>query len=489
MAKRCIGLDISSSSLRAVQVARQGEELHVERVFSKPMRRSTDSPVQMIQSLLAEHQFDKRAPAAVSMPHEQVFFTQLTTHLADIEQVRQVIRASLEDDLPIPFEQIAADACGHRQLTDKDHCFMVAATRKAARHERLQSLSDAGIRCVLIDAAVFAVHEAVLRNHPEIKTGRALIVYVDESHLLLAVTEDGAVLLTRNLPLGPAAKGRHQADSRSDLLLREIAITWHVAFLEKIPSQTNVFISTASEESELTAGLTEQFNCRTVAVYSFVNAKCAAEVSANAGLSLAEGLALRGLADTEDSSVFNLLRQETDNKDKPAQTGKQILVFALLAAAIAATFLTGLFRRLSYLDKMHNQIKDEIRTVFRQVLPEEKNIVSAPAQLDEHLQELRSEYHSLKLVSTVGAGPLELLHTITARTTADLSINVNGITITDDTVRLMGNCDSYQTLHQWRKRLQAATQFSQVSIADTSSNSSDHTVDFRLDIHLAREQE
>ncbi|GAH96597.1 unnamed protein product, partial [marine sediment metagenome] len=72
MVKRCIGIDIGSSYLRAVQIVRTGDELCIEKVFSAQTRRSKDSPPEILKRLSSKYGFDLRADIAISMPHDAV---------------------------------------------------------------------------------------------------------------------------------------------------------------------------------------------------------------------------------------------------------------------------------------------------------------------------------------------------------------------------------------------------------------------------------
>ena len=88
MVKRCIGIDIGSSCLRAVQVSRAGKGFHIEKVFSLQTRRGSDSAPEILRSLTSKYGFDRRADVAVSMPSDAVFFRNLETDFAGLEHIR-----------------------------------------------------------------------------------------------------------------------------------------------------------------------------------------------------------------------------------------------------------------------------------------------------------------------------------------------------------------------------------------------------------------
>ena len=90
MAKRCIGIEIGHSYLRAVQISRTGESFHIEKVFNTKTRRSKDSPPEILRQLTKEHGLDRRANIAVSMPDDAVFFKTIKTDSAGIERIRSL---------------------------------------------------------------------------------------------------------------------------------------------------------------------------------------------------------------------------------------------------------------------------------------------------------------------------------------------------------------------------------------------------------------
>ena len=64
---RSIGIDMGSSYVCAVQVARTQEHFEVEKVFCAKTRRSTDSRPQILRSLTEQQGFYNLADVAVSV--------------------------------------------------------------------------------------------------------------------------------------------------------------------------------------------------------------------------------------------------------------------------------------------------------------------------------------------------------------------------------------------------------------------------------------
>ncbi|MHC4572952.1 MAG: pilus assembly protein PilM [Planctomycetota bacterium] len=202
MIRRCIGIDIGSSYLHAVQVSRVGDRFCVERVFSTQTQRSTDSHPDILKSLIKRHGFDRRADVAIAVPHDAIFFANLKTDIGGLEGIRGGCLPALEHSFPVQTDRIVHQACSCRQLSENEYSVLVAAVPKASLRERLNVLTAAKMRASLAEAPVFAAYAAVVVNHPEINDGgKALIAHISESRLVLAVVEKNSVLMVRNIPL------------------------------------------------------------------------------------------------------------------------------------------------------------------------------------------------------------------------------------------------------------------------------------------------
>ena len=58
--KRAIGIEIGSSHLCAVQIMRIGKAFCIEKVFKTQLRRSTDSPSDILKAKMSEYGFSRR---------------------------------------------------------------------------------------------------------------------------------------------------------------------------------------------------------------------------------------------------------------------------------------------------------------------------------------------------------------------------------------------------------------------------------------------
>ena len=495
MVKRCIGIDIGSSSLRAVQVSRTGEHLHIEKVFSIQTRRGSDSPPEILRSLTSKYGFDRRADVAISMPNDAVFYRNLETDFAGLEQIRGLSKPDpkremkhlqtpsvLEHNFPIEPDEIVAQVCSYRQPSDDKYSVLVAAVKRASLHERMNILAEAKMHPNLVEAAIFAVYSAIAVNHPEIMTGQAIIAYIDESYLALAVTENNSILIVRNIPIVSCSDNNADLaqEQIAEVLSREVEITWQKVFGRAIQEDTKIYlVSRGNVSNDLEATIAESLPCPTTIVDSYARVECSAQGDGDAEISLAKGLALRVLVPDRTAGI-NFREADTANVKPTLDLKKEFITCAILLAAIAVVSLLGLFVRLSYLERKYSHIKNEITEVFQAALPEEKNIVSPLAQLEQELQSLRKDYRLFAPFSPSDLRPLEVLRSITMSTPSQGNVKIDDLLITPESVRLNGTCDSFESVYQWQRLLQEIPGFALVDVQDVQKEPKSGAVHFTI---------
>jgi Tfp pilus assembly PilM family ATPase/Tfp pilus assembly protein PilN len=480
MIRRCIGIDISPSYLRAVQVSRTGEQFHIEKVFTAPIRRSMDSPSEILRSLTGRFGFDRRADAAISMPNDTVFFKNLETDSAGLEQIQAGNFSVLEHDFPIQPDQIIAQVCSYRPATSlrkqqegpagEKWSVLVASAARTSLHETLKILSDAKMHPRLVETPVFAIYAAVVANHPEIMTGQAVIAYIDECHLVLAVTADGNILIVRNIPIVAGAdSGNSSLQERlAALLSREVQVSWQRVFGTDLGQEIKIYLVAADDSEYLQSLIEENLHCQTTVVDPYARVKTPADCKADFPICVAEGLALRVLAPERNKGLNFLQAGSADMKPK-LNLRKELITCAALVGAIAVFWLLGFFVRLSILEANYARIKNQIRDVFQTTLPQEKNIVNPLVQLEQKLESFRKDYQLFASFYPTALGPLEVLRSVTVNTPSQANLKVDDLLIGADAVGIKGTCDSFESVYEWQRLLRQIPGFKLVDVQNVQS--------------------
>ncbi|MHC4159684.1 MAG: pilus assembly protein PilM [Planctomycetota bacterium] len=482
MAKRCIGIDIGSTYLRAVQVSRTNGKFSVEKVFSTQTRRSTDYPPDILASLTSRHGFDHRANIAVAMPHNSVFFRDLHVDSAGLQQIRTCKAPQLQNCFPIPQDKIIAQASSQHQLPDDRFSVLVAAVNRDSLNDRLTTLSEAKLQPGLVDAPILAIRSAIAVNHPESSNAKAVIVYIDNSYLTFAVTEDSDILFVRNIPIisGSDSDIYSLTEQVAKVLSRELQLTWQKVFNSRLEPDTCIYLAAGVNlPKSLLTILKEDMHCRITIVNPYAVVERRPDSNATAEISLAQGLALHALAPAQASGV-NFLQADTAGAKKPLNLKKEFVIFAILATAIAAVSLAGLFVRLARLENRYSQIKSEITHLFRSTLPDEKNIVSPLTQLQQKLKSLQTDYRLFARYNPARLAPLEVLHSITKSIPPQGDIEIDDLLITDESIRLNGTCNSFETVYRWQRLLRNVTAFKLVDVQDVRKQPKSGKVRFTI---------
>jgi hypothetical protein len=524
MVKRCIGIDIGPVYVRAVQIVGASGGFRIEKAFSTQTRRASDSLSEILRGLFAKFGFDRRAAVAVSMPQDGVFFRILQTDAAGLDSFpRQAARSprqgpwglrggssALENSFPIPPEQIVAHVCSYHPSSPRDlgsdgkYSVLTAAVSRESLNERLEVLAGAKIHPQLVDAPIFAAYSTVAINHPEIKSGRAVIVDVDESCLTLAVTSDNDVLIVRNIPIAlacgedpagwaqPSLAGDGQRhvdsirDTLAEIIAREARITWHRVFGTAIEPNTGVFLITADADPVYLKSLVEQaLDCCVTVVDAYAAVEAAPDQKTAPSTCVAEGLALRLIAPDQTKGI-NFLDVDSKDEKAPINVKRELLSHAALAAAIVVFLLVGLFVQLRRLEAAYADVKGRIQETFRAACPEEQNIVSPFAQLEQKLESFRKDCRLFDSFYPSGMRPLEILRTITANAPGK-PLDVDDLLIAGDSVRIMGACDSFESVYEWQRLLQRVPGFGPVDV-DAQKRPQTGVVQFTMLIPLAMQE-
>jgi type II secretory pathway component PulL len=486
MVKRCIGIDIGSSYLRAVQIARTAEQFCVEKIFGAKTRRSKDSPQEILRHLPGEHGFDHRADVAIAMPNDAVFYRNLETDIASLEQIRQAPKSALEHNIPIEPDEIVAQVCPQRRLLNEKCSVLTAAVSRTSLRERLNILAAAKMHPNLVETVIFAIHSTVVVNHPEVVTGRAIIAYIDDSYLALAVTEDNNIVIVRNIPIAS------QSDNNTDLnpekvaqiLNQEAEVTWLKAFGEEPGKDMLIYLATAGDISpDIEKAIAENARFEIVIVEPYAMVKHSFEKNGDAGIAVAEGLALRALAPEKTVGV-NFLEADNAGTKPTLNLKKELIMCAALAAAIVVVSFAGLFVQLFRLESKYKNIKNETEEVFRRTLPEEKNIVDPLVQMEQKLASFRKDYQLFASFYPANLSPLKVLHGITSNIPSQGNIRIDDLLITAESVRLKGTCDSFDSVYRWQRLLQDIPGFTLVDVQDVQKDAGANVIHFIILITL-----
>jgi len=483
--KRSIGIDFSENKICMVQLYHDRgkyilERSHVERMPKDIFTKETFSKENQatINNIINKGDLDAQAPVIINMPYNKVFFGRIITDLSSYKDVRQLLKFELEDDFPIPFDDLVADICSYRELNEQKREFLVGATSRSELQDRFQIMHEAGAECSMITTDICALFKIVEFNNEQIYNEPSLIIHMDVCRTILAISKKNRLLCVRYL-------NRFDATQNFVPILRqEIELTLRSISNSDIPVPSRILLSGTRE---LVHNFSEEFakenNSEIVILDPFAQIKCSPEQQKDREIIIALGLALIGI--NVKNKELNFLAADKAKANQTARTKQNAIAFISLLIVLVATFLFNLFSQLKALENENQQIERKMREVFIQTIPEEKRIVNELAQITEKFKALEDEYNIIANEVYSRAPALRILQCISETITPNQNISVSSISINTKSTQLNGVAPSFESLDNMVGILSKISEFDSVNIKNADIDTTNNRVRFSLLIKIS----
>lgn len=487
MNKRYIGINFENKHVTAVQIVCCEQDIRIERVLRKKTNDLGEPTANAIGDILTEYAFDRQAAVAVDLDDNAVFFAAIKAGSKENAETQKNNRSNVDNVFPLPADSIITQTLRPGTSYAKDEPAVVAAAvKKDAFYETLNILKTAKIEPERMEAKIFAAVTTVTVNHPQSSTGSAIVAYISESNLNLAITRDGNVAFVRKIPFAAAASDDNieSLQKIAKSFLSEIEITWQKVFNENTNSDTQIYLIKADDVPDgLTGAIEQSTQCGINAVDPYAKVQVLEQHAGRFDICIAEGLAMGLMPDKKTASI-NFYEAEKSRVESTVNRKKEIVTFGALIAAIAIIAICGLFLRLASMESEYKKLNKKITDLFMRTLPEEKNIVNPAAQLDQKLQSLKTGSAMLLRESGTEMTTLQIFHAVT--TSVPSQANIDSILIGADSVRVTGVCASFELIYNWQKQLEKNPAFENINIQDSSKDGQSRKISFTMSIELAK---
>src|SRR5829696_4816235 len=206
-----VGLDIGSGFIKVAVIDHSGPEPELVHVSHTPLIADAivegevmdpQIVVQTVKSLM-ESSGVKPKRLVVSVGGRDVMVKKIQMDRMKEADAREVIRWEAEQYVPFDMENVQLDFQILDPLDDglQMNVLLVAAKRDVVE-QKVGLLRDAGLGPSVIDVDSFALHNAFEYNYPEAMEGVAALVNVGHEISTVNVLQDGAMVLTRDVPFG-----------------------------------------------------------------------------------------------------------------------------------------------------------------------------------------------------------------------------------------------------------------------------------------------
>lgn len=342
--KAVLGVDISSSSIKLLELGKNGDRFQVERYASRPLPEGAVIEKNIINLEAVGEEMDKlgalakaqtlRAAVAVSGSAVITKTIELNASLSDAEMENQ-ITVEADQYIPYPLEEVAIDF--ERQRPSRKNEGMVevllAACKKENVDSRVEALEMGGFEAVCVDIEAYAMERAfgLLCSQMGLDSkGIVAIMDIGATMTTIYIMRDGVSIYTREQVFGGARLsqavqshyGLSAAEAEKAIIAQELPDSYTSEVLEPFREElveqlgrSLQFFFSSSQYNDVdlivlaggaasTAGLAEKveevLSTRTVVANPFARMTFSSKVNKAqlrndaASLLLACGLALRG---------------------------------------------------------------------------------------------------------------------------------------------------------------------------------------------------
>ena len=214
--KALIGLDITSSAVKLLELSKSGGRIKVESYMVRPLPPGTvveknisdvNALSEVLQKLLSQSK-TKTKEVAVAVAGSAVItkMIEMSAELSDLALEDQ-IASEADQYIPYPLEEVALDyeVIGRSETNPDQVEILLAACRSENVDMRTEALESCGLIPKIVDVEVFAVERAfhLLADQIE-EIGNQVVAIADigATMLTLSVLVDGKTLYTREQLFG-----------------------------------------------------------------------------------------------------------------------------------------------------------------------------------------------------------------------------------------------------------------------------------------------
>lgn len=521
MARIITGIDIGSHSIKVAQIKVGLTGVEPYGYFQREIPRAPEAHREEILSSTIKDLFSEEGikgnTVIISVPGNAVSTRVLTLPFVDSKKIAQVVPFELEGLLPFALEEIVVD---HQVLERHDNRSTVMATAlpQGFLERLLQILSKAGI-----DPKAVEMDSLALYNFARYfsKDGEGVVMDIGALKASLCILREGRLQMVRTLSYGGEAittalqkkfslsfedaeelkkeaglagdqKVTQVIESALMPLIKEIQMTIHTYEVEKKIEIPHLFLCGGTARLKgLNQHLTQKLGRETLPLFTKVDpvrklgwgflsngVKGWGDMDGIFTHSL--GLALKEVLGAKGSQI-NFRRGKFAYKvETEAARGKAVYI-GIIASVILLVVLSDGYLRYSFKEGRYRELRSQVRDIFKETLPQVKNVVDEIQQLKVAIGELGK---TVSLFGNRDLTVLKVLAELSGRIPKDIQIEVQDLTISDDKIKLEAETDSFDSVDRIKSELEKSERFKEVSVGDAKIGAKEGKVRFKVNIML-----
>jgi general secretion pathway protein L len=402
----------------------------------------------------------------------------LTLPFVRSRQLEQTVPFELESQIPFGLEEVLVDFHLTERTADGGTVLAVAVPRTTLT-EHLDTLAAVGFDPTLVGLAPLAPL-SLLQLAGRESQGVEALLDIGESRSSVVLLRDGVLKGLRTVSIGLRKTGGFEA------FLRELRWTL-LALGEHSPSFPGRFFlcGGGSLLPQLSETLAHAFAAEVVPFQHLALSVVPPELREEQGLfSACLGL---GLSETLGLSApaINLRRGEFAHQGQRAVLRREMGRLGWLAAGVVAAAGLAFALEVHRLSTRYGTVRQEIRRVFTDTLPEIHTIVSEKAQLQDAVTTIQSRQ---RVIASAATAPLELLRQLSTALPEQVKLDLDEWTFDEESIRLRGTTTSFDAAETIKTAATGLGMFREVQLKDVKTATGGKKVSFTMHLLFAPER-
>ncbi len=482
VARKSVGIDIGSHSLKAVVASKKGPSVLISRFVEIPVSRSGPAEAEELAAAMEElckHLKIGSALVVSCISTQQATVRNLEIPFSEEEKARQILKFQTEPYLAFPIEKVIVDFYNTESAPEGRMKVLLTAIHKDAIKEHLALLSRSQIDPEVVDVDFMALSNTVIRAEPGLREGAAVVFDVGASKTVACYLQEGKLLAVRCITLagddfttaiskelgvsfeeaerikvaggisddstqGRAERARSAIGSVLKRFAAELDRTMHY-FASQVRAGTFNKVILCGGAASL-PGLDGFLAERLSAEVSVISPSEALKNRSGQQLPLprfatAAGLALRGLG---ESLCLQNFRQEEYAYSRPfRRLRKRLALSGALVFGVAAVLIFNLFASLDRYRAEQLDLEFRIRTKRRTIFPNKSptDIAQMRELLEEEANKLTPFRELCRNISL-----LEVFDDLSTRIPKDMNVEVSRFQYTKSNLPQLSGTKRRRTL-------------------------------------------
>ncbi len=494
MPKQVLGIELGTEHVSVVQVVGTAKAYDVTAAITRTVASPTDPedplrPHQEVLEMLLDSQRLHGDTIVVALPATQTVLRNLTLPFRDPRRIRQIIKYTLDEHMPFDPDEVVADFQILPSTDPSATPVLAAAMPQVLIADTLTIFHEIGLEPTIVDIDVFGLSNAALLGLSSLPE-RAMLVDIQPARALLTLHDHGKPIYGRSWAYGwPQSSGTIEAYAvRLSKQIQRTVYAYENTLHRSFDAESLLLSGVPEEDYSALASILQQSLGLPIEPWAHTTEAFRGNATADGDRNtvVALGLALRGL--NRQTVGFNLRREQFALHQDLQEIRGRLVAAGCMLVVLAAMGIGSLYLDNHFKTQRLKQLKTEITQLFQSTLPNER-AVQPVFQMQEKAEEISNQLRAFGgLIGTQLSG-LETLREISEKVppSSALTLNVDSLTITANTVDISGVTNSYEDVVKLQDALEASPAIDEVTII-RNKKESDKVV-FKLTLTIAKSQD